>query len=200
MGICVGLLLTSIGMAWLLVDSRRNIALDSRFTPTLWSISLQMPAGWVMHEFIEAGQPALSWQDGSPDGGREIILSRREGVGEASPAQLCEQRLTIRSRSASARIVGMRRPQQVDVGRYHGSLLKAADWGYLVAVLLDDSPSGMDAYYLELISKSPTGVHAGDEALFARVLHSIQPADRPNPASSVGRGRITIGAALGHAS
>lgn len=117
--------------------------------------------------------PAVEWSSGPNEPPREIILSRLDGVGNATPSKICEQIYEQRAGAAATRHARGEWREDISLGPYLGAILEVRSRGYVVAVGLDESaPNGVDAYFLELISKS--NLHQGDLALFDRVLASIR--------------------------
>ncbi len=174
--ICVGLLVTSTGLAWMMVGVRRNISLAPRVALPGWPISIQPPSGWTMREFIDGGMPAMEWSSSPNEPPREIILSRIDGVGNATASKICEEVYEQRAKETATRHAQAEWREDISLGPYPGVVLEVRSRGYVVAVGLDESaPSGVDAYFLELISQS--NLHEGDLVLFDLVLASIQAVD-----------------------
>ena len=126
-----------------------------------------------MRDSVDGGMPAVEWSSGPDERPREIILSRLEGVGNASASKICEQIYEQRAGAAATRHAQAEWREDISLGPYPGAVLEVRSRGYVVAVGLEESaPSGVDAYFLELISES--NLHEGDLALFDRVLESIR--------------------------
>lgn len=126
-----------------------------------------------MRELVDGGMPGIEWSSGPNELPREIILSRLDGVGNATASKICERIYEERAGPAATGDARAEWREPVSVGPYRGAVLEVRSRGYVVAVGLDDSaPNGGDAFFLELISES--NLHEGDLALFDRVLQSIR--------------------------
>jgi len=186
---CVALLLTSTGLAWVLVGVRRHVALDERVTPEGWSISLSVPQGWSMRTIGDGDARAIAWSRGPAGSGVEIILSHRDVDGIGSPALMCKWMFNLRGGSSSGDGLTAQVRDAVDVGPFRGAVLEVSRKGYAVAAGLDDSDRNRARYYtLELISNER--LSGGILALFDQVVRSIERAGR-REARGPARGGLT---------